>query len=72
VKTFIKQNIVAMFGIPEFITMDNAMVFIGGFALVNSTPCYARANGQAESTNKILKLNIQKTITNNSKKWHEF
>ena len=30
------------------------------FSILNSTPYYAQANGQAESTNKVLKLNIQK------------
>ena len=42
-----------------------------GFEIINSTPYYAHANGQAESMNKIIKNNIQCMILNNPSEWHE-
>jgi hypothetical protein len=33
--------------------------------ILNSTPYYAQANGQAESTNKIIKANLREVINNN-------
>ena len=64
----IKENIIHRFGLPQTITADQGTPFTGddvlefafeyGFSILNSTPYYAQANGQAESTNKILKLNI--------------
>lgn len=41
------------------------------FKMVNSIPYYAYANGQAESTSKIIKTNIQKIIQSNPKEWPE-
>ena len=38
--------------------------------LLNSTPYYAQANGQAESSNKIL-IKLVKKIEENPKRWHE-
>ena len=46
-------------------------MFEYGFTIVNLTPYYAQANGQAESTNKILKTNIQKMVDHNPRVWHE-
>ncbi|KAK9668332.1 hypothetical protein RND81_13G052500, partial [Saponaria officinalis] len=40
-----------------------------GFKLINSTPYYAQANRQAESTNKILKNGIAKMIKDNPREW---
>ena len=39
--------------------------------LLNSSPYYAQANGQAESSNKILIKLIKKKIEENPKRWHE-
>jgi transposase InsO family protein len=39
--------------------------------LLNSSPYYAQANGQAESSNKILIKLIKKKIEENPKSWHE-
>ncbi|KAK9740384.1 hypothetical protein RND81_03G031300 [Saponaria officinalis] len=40
-----------------------------GFKLINSTPYYAQANGQADSTNKIIKNGIAKMIKDNPREW---
>src|SRR6185503_2195269 len=37
----------------------------------NSSPYYAQANGQAESSNKILIKLVMKKIEENPKRWHE-
>jgi hypothetical protein len=39
--------------------------------LLNSSPYYAQANGQAESSNKTLIKLIKKKIEDNLRKWHE-
>ena len=42
-----------------------------GIKLLNSSPCYAQANGQAESSNKTLIKLIKKKIEENPRRWHE-
>jgi hypothetical protein len=54
---FIKEIIVHRFGLPQSITVDNGMAVKGsrvmafaqehGIKILNSTPYYAQANGQA-------------------------
>ena len=39
--------------------------------LLNSSPYYAQANGQAESSNKILIKLIKNKIEENPRRWHE-
>lgn len=39
--------------------------------LLNSSPYYAQANGQAKSSNKTLIKIIKKKIKEHPKKWHE-
>ena len=39
--------------------------------LLNSSPYYAQANGQAESSNKISIKLIKKKIEDNPRRWHE-
>jgi hypothetical protein len=42
-----------------------------GIRLLNSSPYYAQANGQAESSNKTLVKLIKKKIEDSPKRWHE-
>jgi hypothetical protein len=41
-----------------------------GIKLLNSSPYYAQANGQAEASNKIMINLIQKKIDQKPKRWH--
>jgi len=77
---FVKEHIVYRFGIPQTITTDQDTMFTSGefdeFAIgmgikvLNSSPYYAQANGQAEASNKrIIKL-IKRKIGENPRRWH--
>ncbi|XP_059664235.1 uncharacterized protein LOC132310008 [Cornus florida] len=78
---FIEQHIVHRFGIPETFVSDNATVFRAvdvlqcghnmSIHMSASTPYYAQANGQAESSNKILIEIIEKMIKDKPRRWHE-
>jgi transposase InsO family protein len=68
------------FGTPQTITTDQGSMFISeefgefaasmGIKLLNSSPYYAQANGQAEASNKgIIKL-IKRKIEEQPKRWH--
>jgi hypothetical protein len=69
------------FRLPQSITVDNRMAFNGssvlafaqeyGIKILKSTPYYAQANGQAKSTNKIIKANLRKVVNNNPSNWDE-
>jgi hypothetical protein len=39
--------------------------------LLNSSPYYAQANGQTESSNRTLISLIKKKISDNTKQWHK-
>ncbi|KAI5338758.1 hypothetical protein L3X38_018030 [Prunus dulcis] len=75
--TFIEEKIIQRFGIPESITTDRGSSFIFGemldmaetfkFKLLQSTPYYAQANGQAESSNKVIINIIIKILEKNPK-----
>jgi ribonuclease HI len=77
---FVKEHIIYRFGIPETITTDQGTQFTSSefreFAesmevkLLNSSPYYAQANGQAEASNKIMIKIIQKKIDQKPKRWH--
>jgi hypothetical protein len=78
---FISKHIVHRFGIPQTLTTDQGSSIMShqvrDFAeslrikLLSSSPYYAQANGQAESSNKILIKLIKKKIEENPKRWHE-
>ncbi|CAL9001594.1 unnamed protein product [Prunus brigantina] len=78
---FIEEQIIQRFGIPESITIDRGSSFISGemldmaeafkFRLLQSTPYYAQANGQAESSNKVIINIIRKMLEKNPKQWRE-
>jgi transposase InsO family protein len=77
---FILEYIIHRFGIPQTLTTDQGVAFMSyqvrGFVeslkikLLSSSPYYAQANGQAESSNKTLIKLIKKKIEENSKRWH--
>jgi len=77
---FVREHIIYRFGIPQTITTDQGTMFTSGefdeFAIsmgikvLNSSPYYAQANGQAEASNKgIIKL-IKWKIEENPRRWH--
>ncbi|XP_042479734.1 uncharacterized protein LOC122060686 [Macadamia integrifolia] len=76
---FLKQHIIHRFGLPETITCDNGSVFTEdlvlefakehGIAVIHLTPYYAQGNGQVETSNKVLKSNLAKVITDNPSSW---
>jgi hypothetical protein len=77
---FITEHIIHRFGIPQTLTTDQGTSFVAkevcdfvnsyGIKLLNSSPYYAKANGQAESSNKTLVKLIKKKIEDNPKRWH--
>ncbi|CAL8164309.1 unnamed protein product [Prunus armeniaca] len=79
--TFIEEQIVHKFGIPESITTDRGTFFIFRemqdmtsrlkIRLLQSTPYYAQANGQAKSSNKVVINIIIKMLKENRRQWHE-
>jgi transposase InsO family protein len=78
---FIIGHIIHRFGIPQNLTTDQWTSFISkevrefvdsyGIKLLNSSPYYAQANGQVESSNKTLVKLIKKKIEDNPRRWHE-
>jgi transposase InsO family protein len=78
---FISEHIIHRFGIPQTLTIDQGSSFMSHqvckFAeslkvkLLSSSPYYAQANGQAESSNNSLIKLIKKKIEENPKRWHE-
>lgn len=70
---YMKRNIICKFGVPAEIICENWSQFISekseafcakyNITLVKSTPKFPRANGQAESSNKIIINNLKKRLT---------
>ena len=79
--SFIKRNILTRFGIPAEITCDNGSQFISkrttdfcatwGIKMITSTPVHPQANGQAESSNKIIVNNLKKRLGEKKGRWAE-
>jgi IS30 family transposase len=69
---FVKEHIIYRFGTPQTITIDQGTQFTFsesrdfaesmGIKLLNSSPYYTQANGQAEASNNIMIKIIQKKI----------
>jgi hypothetical protein len=69
------------FRVPQTLTIDQGPSFMSHpfreftesmkFKLLNSSPYFAQANGQAETSNKVLIKIINKRIKDNSRRWHE-
>jgi len=77
---FVQEHIIYRFGVPQTITTDQGTIFIPekfenfaanmGFKLLNSSPYYAQANGQAEASNQMLIKLIKKKIIDRPRKCH--
>jgi hypothetical protein len=77
---FIIEHIIHRFDIPQTLTTYQGTSFMSKevheFAelyrikLLNLSPYYAQANGQAESSNRTLINMIKKKISDNPKHWH--
>jgi transposase InsO family protein len=78
---FITKHIIHRFSIPQTLKTDQGTSFLSGqvrefiesykIRLLNSSPYYAQANGQAKSSNKTLVKLIKKKIEDNTRRWHE-
>ena len=78
---FIIEHIIRRFGIPQTLTTDQGSSFISKevrdftesykIKILNSSPYYAQANGQVESSNKILIKLTKKKIEEKPRRWHE-
>ncbi|XP_043692878.1 uncharacterized protein LOC122643309 [Telopea speciosissima] len=76
---FVKRKIIHRFGLPKTLTCDNGLVFSGGevsqftqeygMTITFSMPYYAQGNGQAEASNKVIKVNLSKVIDDNPRFW---
>jgi hypothetical protein len=79
--SFMQEHIIYQFGVPQTLTTDQGPSFMSHqfrefvesmkIKLLNSSPYYAQANGQAEASNKGLIKIIKKRIKDNPRKWHE-
>jgi transposase InsO family protein len=79
--SFVTEHIVHRFGIPQTLIIDQVPAFMSrqfkefatslGIKLLNSSPYYAQANGQAEASNKICVGLIKKKIDEKPRRWHE-
>jgi Integrase core domain. len=76
----VQEHIVYRFGLPQTITTDQGSIFVSdefvqfadsvGIKLLNSSPYYAQANGQAEASNKSLIKLIKRKISDYPRQWH--
>jgi hypothetical protein len=79
--SFVQEHIIYRFGVPQTLTTDQGSSFMSHqfreftesmkIKLLNSSPYYTQANGQAEASNKVLIKIIKKRIKDNPRRWHE-
>jgi hypothetical protein len=79
--SFVQEHIIYWFGVPQTLTNDQGPSFMSHqfreftepmkIKLLNSSPYYVQANGQAEASNKVLIKIIKKSIKDNPRTWHE-
>nr|ABB46599.1 retrotransposon protein, putative, unclassified [Oryza sativa Japonica Group] len=79
-KHFVQEHIIYRFGIPQTVTTDQGSIFVSdefvqfadsmGIKLLNSSPYYTQANGQAEASNKSLIKLIKRKISDYPRQWH--
>ncbi|XP_075084734.1 uncharacterized protein LOC142167992 [Nicotiana tabacum] len=78
---FLWENIICKLGIPKEIACDNGLQFIGAkvtkfledlnIKRITSSPYHPIANGQAESTNKVIIQNLKKRLEVAKGNWPE-
>jgi hypothetical protein len=78
---FMLHHIIYRFRIPQTLTTDQGSSFMSHqfkefiaslkIKLLNSSPYYAQAKGQAEASNKIIIVLIKKKIDEKPRRWHE-
>jgi transposase InsO family protein len=78
---FVQEHISYQFGVPQTLTTDQGTSFMSHqfrefvesmkIKLLNSSPYYAQANGQAEASNKVKIKIIKKRMKDNPRRWHE-
>ncbi|XP_057824068.2 uncharacterized protein LOC131036238 [Cryptomeria japonica] len=79
--TFLKENILVRFGVPQKIVADNASNFSSselslffydhGIALAYASDYYLQGNSQVESSNKNLINIMKKLVSKNFRDWHK-
>ncbi|XP_059064237.1 uncharacterized protein LOC131856454 [Cryptomeria japonica] len=79
--TFLKENILIRFGVPQKIVTGNASNFSSselrlffyddGIVLAHASDYYPQGNGQAESSNKNLINIMRKLVSENFRDWHK-
>jgi transposase InsO family protein len=79
--SFVQEHIIYRFGIPQTLTTDQGPSFMSHqfkefmesmkIKLLNSSPYYVQANGQAKASNKVLIKIIKKRIKDNPRRWHK-
>nr|AAP52537.1 retrotransposon protein, putative, unclassified [Oryza sativa Japonica Group]AAX95554.1 Reverse transcriptase (RNA-dependent DNA polymerase), putative [Oryza sativa Japonica Group]AAX95572.1 Reverse transcriptase (RNA-dependent DNA polymerase), putative [Oryza sativa Japonica Group] len=77
---FVQEHIIYRFGISQNIMTDQGSIFVSdefvqfadsmGIKLLNFSPYYAQANGQAEASNKSLIKLIKRKISDYPRQWH--
>jgi hypothetical protein len=75
---FVQEHIIYQFGVPQTLTTDQGPSFMSHqfresmkIKLLNSSPYYVQANGQADASNKVLIKIIKKRIKDNLRRWHK-
>jgi IS30 family transposase len=76
--SFVQEHIIYRFGVHQTLTTDQGSSFMSHqfsefteslkIKLLNSSPYYAQANGQAEASNKVMIKIIKKRIKDNPRK----
>jgi hypothetical protein len=79
--SFVQEHIIYQFRVPQTLTTNQGPSFMSHqfkafvesmkIKLLNSSPYYAQANGQAKASNKVLIKIIKKRIKDNPRRWHE-
>jgi hypothetical protein len=79
--SFMQEHIIYRFGVPQSLTIDQGPSFMSHqfrefvqsmkIKLMNSSPYYALANGQAKASNKVLIKIIKKRIKDNPRRCNE-